>query len=283
MLSLVIFVLKGSIVAKSLQIFCAVVVLGWLTSTCLFAKEKSLELSIFPYLTPVKIIKHNKKLKEYLSKELHRPVSIITARNFRTYVQKVKSGSYDFLFTAPHVGRFAQVKAGYQPIAMTTQHIQGYYVVKKYSKIKTLRDLKNKTISMASSIAIIHQIAVQDLKMAGIEMGQDIKHYLTKGHTNAIIALLKGHSDVALSGVNMWKKLEPKYKSQLRILQEGTKVPGFLIMAHADIKPELVSKIRQSLLKFHESEEGQGYLFKGYKNISSTMMKDLDKYTNDLK
>jgi len=267
---------------ESVKMLLTGAVLTGLISSSLYAKEKALEFSLFPYLTPDKTIKHNKKLKEYLAKELDRPVSIITARNITTYIENVKKGSYELMFTAPHVGRFAQVRAGYQPIAMTTQYIQGYFVVKKESQIKTLADTKGKTISIAAPGAIIHQVAIEDLKAAGVEMGKDIKHYVTKGHTNAVISLLKGHSDVALSGVNMWKKLDQKYKDQLRVLQKGTKIPGFLIMGHADMKPELVNKIKQSLLKFDQSTQGKNYLFKGYKNVTDRDMQQLDQYTDDL-
>jgi len=262
-------------------ILVGVVLFGLISS--IHADEKALELAVFPYLTPAKIIKHHKKFKEYLAKDLGQPVSIITARNIKTYIQKLKEGSYDLIFTPPHAGRFGQIKAGYQPIAMTTQFIQGYFVIKKSSTMTRLTDLRNKTISMAPSVAIIHQIAVQDLKEVGIEKGKDIKHYVTKGHTNAVISLLKGHSDVALSGVNMWKKLEPQYKSQLKILAKTAKTPGFLVMGHAKMTPELVDKIRRSVLKFHKSEEGKDYLFKGYKEIDATTMNELDKYTHDLK
>jgi len=268
---------------QGMKVFLIVTVLLGLMFSSANAGERAVEFAIFPYLTPDKIIKHHQNLKKFLAKELDHPVSIITARNIKTYIDNVKKGSYQLMFTAPHVGRFAQVRAGYQPVAMTTQYIQGYFVVKKESQIKTLADTKGKTISMAPSFAIIHQIAVQDLKAVGVEMHKDIKHYVTKGHTNAVISLLKGHSDLALSGVSMWKKLEPKYKDQLRILEKSTKIPGFLIMAHADMKPELVDKIRQSLLKFDQSAEGKAYLFKGYKNISDGEMEQLDQYIKNLK
>ena len=267
---------------KISQTVLSLLILVSATSTYMYAEKKALQLSIFPYLTPAKIINHNKKLKDYLAKELNRPVSIITARNIKTYVKNVKKSSYDLLFTPSHVGRMGQLKAGYQPMAITKQFIQAYFIVKKDSTIKKLEETKNMTISMAPPMAIIHQIAVQDLKNVDIILGKNMKHYQTKGHTNAVISLLKGYSDLALSGVSMWRKLPPKYKNNLKILKKSTKIPGFLLMGNKNLKPELIAKIKELLLRFDKSQEGKGYLFKGYKAIDKNTMKSLDKYTKDL-
>ena len=248
----------------------------------LYAQKKPIRLAIFPYLSMSKIIQHNKKLKEYLEKELQRPITIITSEDFRSYVDGVKKGSFDLLFTAPHIGRYGELKANYQAIAATRQFIQGYFIVKKDSPIKSLEDLKGKTISMAPSIALVHQTALIDLKEAGITIGRNIFYKPAKSHTQALINLLQGHSDIALSGVNIWKKLPKKHKSQLRILKKSRKAPGFLLMGHEKISPALIEQIKQSVLKFHRSKEGMNYLFKGYQPIDKSSMQDLDIYIKDL-
>jgi len=255
-------------------------VLVWfMFSSQVVAQEKALKIAVFPYVSPSKILLHNKGLKHFLQKELDRPVSIITAKSSREYIDNVKKGSYDILFAAPHIGRYSEVDFSYQRIAMTKNKIQGYYVVKKTSNMKSLTDAANKTIAMASPLTILHQIALQDLKAHGVEEGNNLTINVTKNHMNAIFSLLKGTSDLALTGVKLWKNLDEKYKGELRLLDKSTKVSGFLIMGNANMHEELREKIQNALLNFHESEEGKKYVFKGFKLIDDESMKSLDKYT----
>jgi len=248
----------------------------------LHAQKKPLRLGIFPYLSMSKIIQHNTKLKEYLERELQQPIIIITSKDFKSHLEAVKQGSFDLLFTAPHIGRYSALKAHYQPIAATRQYIQGYFIVKKNAHLKSLEDTKGKTISMAPAIALIHQTALLDLKKSGITLGKDIHYLPAKSHTQAVINLLKDRSDIALSGVNIWKKLPKKHKSQLKVLQKSLKVPGFLLMGHERLSPTFFKQIKQSVLKFHQSKEGMDYLFKGYQPIDKSTMKRLDIYIKDL-
>ena len=247
------------------------------------AQQKPLRLGIFPYLSVLKITQHNKSLKEYLEKKLKRPIIIVSEKNIQDYLNGVKKGSYDLLFTAPHIGRYGQIKASYHPIAVTYQYIQGYFIVKKNSSIKDLSGLKNKVISMAPPIALIHQTAVKDLETQNIYLGKNIRYLEASSHTKAIINLLQKRCDVAITGVNIWKKLPKKHKSQLQVLKKSIKNPGFLLMGHTSLKKDLIHTIRKHLLKFHASKEGVNYLFKGYKKITPGTMAKLDQYIDTLK
>lgn len=243
------------------------------------AQQEALNIAVFPYASPSNMILHQKGLKHFLQKELGSPVSIITAKNPQEYLRNVKDGSYDIIFSAPHVGRHSEVKFAYQRIAMTKGKIQGYYIVNKSSEIRTLADAKNKTMSLASKFTILHQIGIQDLKALGIEEGKNIKLEVTKNNVNAIFSLLNGSSDLALTGINIWGTLNPKYKDKLRLLQKTTKAPGFMIMGNSDMRENLRLKLQSAFLNFQKTEEGQKYIFKGFKLIDDESMKSLDDYT----
>lgn len=276
------FLSFSSLASSLYNMFLAILLATFLLSLQLNAEQKHLQLAIFPYLSPAQIIKHNKNLKIYLTKKLKRPISLITARNIKVYINNIRKANYDLIYTPPHVGRMANVIAGYQPIALTKQRIQGYFIVKKNSTLKDLSQTKGMTISMPSPMSIIYQIAVNDFKNAGIIVGKDIKHISTKGHTNAIFELIKGKSDLALSGVSMWQKLPQKYKSKLKIFELTTTTPGFIFMGNKNLDATLVARLKALLLKFDTTDEGIDYVFKGYQNVDDTIMRDLDQYTHDL-
>jgi len=259
-----------------------VMILSLVVTGSVFAQEKKLNLAVFPYVSPSKILVHQKGLKHFLEKELNRPISIITAKSSKDYLDNVKKGKYDVIYTAPHIGRYSELNLSYQRIGMTKNKIQGLYIVKKESAMKSLADAKDKTISMASPVTILHQIALQDLNDLNLKDGKNIKVRVTKNHMNAMFSLIKGSSDIALTGVKLWKKLAPKYKDQLKLLSKSTQVSGFLIMGHASMEEKLRAQLQTALLKFGKSEAGQKYIFKGFKLIDDESMKSLDKYTHVL-
>ena len=269
-----------SLLAKS---FVTSVLFIFLNSSILYAKKDVLYLSIFPYLTPGKVIKHNKELKEYLSKALNRPVSIVSARSIPRYVKGIKTSTHQLVLAPPHVGRMAQKVSNYKPLAIATQPIQVHFMVKKSSPIKSLSDLKDKTISMAPPKAIIHQLAVEDLTKAGLVIGKNITHLSTKGHVNALLELLKGNSDAAITGNNIWTRISMKQKKQLKLLHEGAQAPGFIMLGHPQLESKLLTKISQALLKFHTSKKAKNYLFKSFTKIDQKTLKSLDKYILHLK
>ena len=268
---------------QSIKIFYLFLSFTLLFSTLLYAKKDVIHLSIFPYLTVGKVIQHNKELKDYLSKELHKPVSIVSARSIPAYVKSIKNSTHQLILAPPHVGRLAQVKAGYQPIAIATQPIQVHFVVKKNSPIKTLSDAKGKTLSMAPPKAIIHQLALEDLHKHDLYIGKNISHLTTKGHVNALFALLKGKSDIAITGNNIWTKITIKQKNDLRILYEGAKAPGFIMLGHKSLTQDNIQKIRKALLKFNSSNKSKNYLFKSFTTIEDKTLKSLDKYLKMMK
>jgi len=249
-----------------------------LSSQQLFAKSEPLVLAFFPYVNPSKILIHNKGMRQFLETELNRPVTIVMAKNSKTYVENMKKNSYDLLFSPPHLGRYSELKYGYKNIVMTANNIQGYYIVRKNSKLKTLSDLKGKKIAMASPLTIVHQIAVDDFKKLGLVNGENMTISVIKNHMNSIFSVLKGFNDAALTGVKLWKRLPQKYKKDLRLLAKSSKTSGFFIMGNSRLDDSLIQKIQTSLLKFHTSTDGKNYLFKGFKKIDKKTSQSMDKY-----
>ena len=72
------------------------------------ADEKTpLTLGVFPYVSPVQLAAFHAPLKDYLTKSLGRPVTLVTAPDFNSFVDRTRDGQYDIIFTAPHLGRLA--------------------------------------------------------------------------------------------------------------------------------------------------------------------------------
>jgi len=258
--------------------FYKILVVLALIFTNSYAKKETIELFIFPYTQPGKLIKQHKELSAYLAKELKQAISIVSSRNIPKYIESITKRSHPILLTAPHVGRFAQVHAGYKPVAISVQDIRGYFIVKKNSSMKTLADAKNKILSMAPAFAIVSQIAIRDLKNKGIKVGKNLTHLVTKSHAHALAECIKGKSDLALIGINIWRTLPFQKRQNLRILQRTSKTPGFMVMAHPSLASKFIKKVKKALLKFHASDKDKSYLFRAFKPLNQKTLQSFDSF-----
>lgn len=245
--------------------------------------EKALVLGIFPYVSPAKLIKHHQSLVQHFEQGLKRKVSIVTAKNVTDYVDQVKKNKYDIIYAAPHLARYAEKKWGYQRVSMTTHNIQAFIVVPKESSYKTLADLKGKKITVVPPLAIFHQMLINDLKQFGMQKGRDYSLNITRTNDNAIFSVVNGESDAAVTGIKLWRNLEPEYKNKLRRLAKSIKTTGFIIMAKPGLSQETIFDLKRLSLNFNDTLKGKKYLFHGLKIIDNKSMKSLDAYTSVFK
>lgn len=248
----------------------------FLYSALLQAQNTQLTMGVFPYVSTSKIIIHNNVFRKYINSTTQYDLSLVTAKNLPTYINNLKSFKYDLVFCAPHLARYAEKKYHYKPVIMTSHHIQGVYFTQSNSPVRSLKELKGKTISLTPAQTIIHQMVLSQFKERGIVAGKNIKVKKIKTFSNAIYDVLNGHSDVAVTGIKIWKKLPAKVKKNLRELAKTKAVGGFIILAKPGMSQDVVDDIQKSLLSFNNSPESKSYIFKGFKLIKDADMKLLD-------
>lgn len=260
-----------------MRIFWILVITTLLTSPNLVnAENEYLTLGIFPYVSSSKLIAHNKNIRKHINTTTKYNLSLVSAKNLQVYISNLKSYKYDFIFSAPHLARFAEKKYGYQRVAMTSHKIAGVYLVKKNSPLRTVDDLKGKKLSMAPAKTLLHQIALNQLNKHGIIPNKNIHIKIVNTHNNAIYDVLNNASDVAVTGIKIWKRLSAENKKKLRLLARTDPTSGFIVLAKPDINKTVVKAIQKSFLSFNNAQVAKHYIFKGFKLISDQEMESLD-------
>jgi ABC-type phosphate/phosphonate transport system substrate-binding protein len=106
-----------------------------------------------------------------------------------------------------------------------------------------------------------------------------LKYVEARTNNNSIFSVLKKDIDVALTGINIWKNINPAARAQLRMIGETPRVSGFVIMA----KPSLAKQIKPLFTHvdkdFSASLAGKKYIFRGLKPYSGNMLQDMAPYT----
>jgi len=247
------------------------------------ADEKTpLVLGVFPYVTPVQLAQFHAPLKDYLAKTLQRPVTLVTAPDFMTFVDRTRDGQYDILFTGPHLGRLAETRDGYRRLAQTSHTVQGFFLARKDSGIQKIEDLKGKKVMIAQKVSIIYQMAEQSLREKGLVPGETVTIVETRTHNNAIHAPVRGEADASVTGKLLWHVLDEKQKEQLQLFATTAEAPGFLLMAHPRVSAQDAETIRKLLLDFHKTPGNEAYFetngLENFQPVDDRTMKGLDPY-----
>lgn len=250
------------------------------------AAETPLTLGIFPYVSRGELMEYHTPLKTYLEAKLQRPVDMITAPDFVEFMARTQKGDYDLVLTAPHLGRLAETRDGYVRVAMTGHQVKGVFLARRDSGIRTIADLKGKTIMMAQPISIVYQMGVEKLRQNGLVAGKNITVIGSRTHNNALYAPARGEADASVTGLVLWDRAEPDIRAALVEIGKTQGVPGFMLMANKRLPPELIKRIQSAVFDFHKTKEGKAYFevteFNRFEKIDDKTMKSLDPYTRIL-
>jgi len=254
---------------------------------CAAASEKTpLVLGVFPYVSPGQLAAFHTPLKEHLATSLQRPITLVTAPDFLTFIERTRAGQYDIIITAPHLGRLAETRDGYLRLAQTGHAVQGIFLARKDSDIHSIEDLKGKSVMIAQKVSIIYQMAEQVLRQKGLVPGESVTIIETRTHNNAMHAPVRGEADASVTGTLLWRVLADEQKNRMRVIGTTEELPGFLLMANKRLAAPDVARIKGLLLDFHLVPGSEAYFattgYEKFKHIDDRVMQRMDPYTRIL-
>ena len=240
-------------------------------------------LGVFPYLSPARLIELHLPLRGAVAAALSRPVEMVTAPDFPSFVERTRNGAYDVILTAPHMGRLAETRDGYVPIVMSGYRVSGVFLVPKGSAIGSLADLRGKTLMAPEPYTIVYQMAAAELGKQGLEPGKTLRVLHSHTHNNALGAPLRGEADASVVGSLVWKSTYADTRLGLRPIGATAEMPGLVVLARKmRLSPSDMESLRRALLAFHATAEGARYLaatgLKRFLEVDATAMASLDPY-----
>jgi len=260
----------------------------WLlvAAPCVSHADGEITLGVLPYVTAGKLVEYHTPLKNYIAESLGRPVVLITAPDLLGFVERTEKSEYDLILTAPHFGRLAERRDGYQVVARTMNEIQAAFLVRKDSDVQRLEDLKGKRIMVAQPISMMYQLSVGTLEKKGLVPGKNITIVEARTNNNAMTAPLRNEAEAGITGILLWGLATAEQKEQLRLIGTSPSMPGFVLMAHKRVPKRDVDKLRKALLSFRTTPQGEAYFaasgLKDFVLMDSATMSSIDPYTKVL-
>jgi phosphonate transport system substrate-binding protein len=92
------------------------------------AATPAFEIGLLPNISARVLLAQYQPLRDFLSRELKRPVQLSTAPDWATFHQRTVALEYDLVITAAHLARLAQLERGHLPLVSYTPDIKGLVV-----------------------------------------------------------------------------------------------------------------------------------------------------------
>ncbi len=213
-------------------------------------------LAILSAGNPVEEYKRYKYLSEYLSKSINEPVELKIIAKVDQLLSLYEKHKIDMSITCPIV-YFELKDRGFNIDAVAVIKINGQIlesgviVVRKDSDIKTVKDLRDKRVTLGSSICASNCVMpLYVLSKEGITY-EDIPDLWSSGSDKAaILAVIAGLADAA--GVKEESALRFIDKG-IRILVKSPYVPRYVVNLSKNLPEEKTKKIIQAL--YHLNDE----------------------------
>ena len=227
------------------------------------AEGATLRFGVFPNLPPRQLILTHQPLADALAARIGRPVRILSARDFRTFVARTHAGDYDLVLTAPHLAWLARREAGYRPLAKYREPVRGLLVARAGSGIARPRDLRGRRVAVPDPLAISAMAVEADLARAGLSLRGETRLQEGGAHTNAALRVLNGSADAAVIGRQPYARLPAQARARLIVLHETPPLSSQMLLAHPRLAPAEQERLQAALSGFAASPAGRAYLKNG--------------------
>jgi phosphonate transport system substrate-binding protein len=243
------------------------------------AAEAPLIFGLLPVVSPQRLLIHFDPLRDYLARQLHKPVRLETAGSYAEFFHRTNERQYDILFTAPHFYYVAQRQAGYRVLVrMDAPTMRAVIVARKDSNIKSLNDLRGKQFATADPLALSTAMVRAHLSQYGIDPDKDLTLVATPTHNSSLLSTMIRVTDASALMRLPYNNAKTQVKNNMRIIAETAGTPHMPVSVSSSVSDRDAAIIENALLNLTSSEEGRTLLKKlGWPGFTKTSPAEYDK------
>ena len=237
------------------------------------AGEENLVIVLLPEMNVFIQKQRFTPLAAYLSENLGIEVRLTILSSYGEVIEKTRTGEVDAAFLGSFTAALAISQLGFVPLARPinmdgTSTYYGQIFVRKDSNIKTVADMKGKSLALverATTAGYVFPMAW--LKRQGID---DISAYFsdyffTGSHDAAIDAVLNNRADVGSAKNTIYEQMResnPRIDNELVILASSPRVPSNALCIRTTLALQYKKQLKDLLLNLHQDPKGTEVLKK---------------------
>lgn len=215
---------------------------------------------VFPYLSPLTMDAIFAPLSQKLADLLDRRVRFRTASTMSTFVERLKTGHYDFAILQPVLYPLMTDKLDYVPIAKFEESLTAQILVLASSPLKSVGDLKGKVVATPPLFGPIYHLAEHELEKAGILPGRDIVFKKNKSIDACFQQMVIGRTDACLAPSFSVPQIQDTLGREFRVLLQSESVPNRLLVVRKQLPLHDQAKILKAFLDLRDVSGGRRLL-----------------------
>jgi phosphonate transport system substrate-binding protein len=234
-------------------------------------KNGELLIGIEPEHNIFEQMQRYRALVAYLSDELGLEVKLTIMSRYGEVLQRFRFLRLDGALLSSYTAALAIRELGLTPVVNLVNldegsTSQGYIFVRKDSGIKNVEDMRGKSVVFVDpATAEGYVFARAFFRQHGIEDFDSYfsRHYYSGSHASAVFAVLDGRADIGSAKNTVYNQLvgrDPSILGELSIIATSPEVPDVTLCFKRDMAPELLDKLRTSLLNMDQTIEGHNVL-----------------------
>jgi len=240
------------------------VLLGTYTQTAQAdAKKKNYVLGVFPHLPPRDLEEVYAPMAADLGKAIDRRIVLRSNTTFGRFMENLDKETFDIAFVQPFDYVRIADKFGYRPLAVRKEKLATIIVVKDDSKLKTLADVRGKTIALPPKVAAVSYLLKGHLQKMHIIPGKDVKLTHHRSHVSCMQQVLIGKADACGTAAPALRFFEHKMKVKMRVIGKTREIPHALFVVHPRVPAPEQKLLAKRILGWSETEDGKKILKKG--------------------
>jgi len=236
-----------------------------LASAALAEDRRVLRISAIPDEAPTELQRKFTPLGEYLSRELGMDVKFVPVTDYAATVEGLAGGHLDMVWYGGFTFVQARRRTGTAiPLVQREEdaHFHSKFIARAGSGIKTLQDLKGKTLAFGSESSTSgHLMPRYFLMKQGVDPNRDLARYAFSGAHDATAKWVEsGKVDAGALNESVWKKLVDERKVDTSKVEVFYTTPDFYDYnwtVRGDLDPKIVQKIKAAFLALDPSRPEQ--------------------------
>ena len=225
------------------------------------ADDKVLRVSAIPDEAPTELQKKFKPLGDYLAKELGMEVKFVPVTDYAATVEGLAGGHLDLVWYGGFTFVQARRRTGNAiPLVQREEDARFHskFITRAGSGIKTLADLKGKTLAFGSESSTSgHLMPRYFLMQSGIQPDKDLARYAFSGAHDATAKWVEsGKVDAGALNESVWNKLVAEKKVDTSKVEVFYTTPDFFDYnwtVRGDLDPKLVARLKSAFLALDAS------------------------------
>ena len=236
------------------------------STTPLFVAKPVYIFGVHPLHNSKRLFEVYEPMIDYINARLdNAKLRLESSRDYPSFDKKLLDGHFDFALPNPYQTIMAEDN-GYDVFAKMgdDQNFRGIILVRKDSNIKSVDDLRGKTVSYPAATALAATMMPQwFLHERGLNVKYDVKNSYVGSQESSIMNVYLGTSAAAATWPPPWRafiKERPEVADKVMIKWETRPMLNNGLVAKKDVPQDILAKVADVILNLHTHEEGKKIL-----------------------